>query len=110
MKFAIPLAEGKLTAHFGHSQEFALIEVEDDEIKKTEVIVPPPHEPGVLPRWLGELGANVIIAGGMGQHAISLFQERNIEVIIGAPALEPDTLVRSYLDNTLQTNTNICDH
>ena len=110
MKFAIPLAEGKLTAHFGHSQKFALIEVEDNEIKKNKVIVPPPHEPGVLPRWLGELGANVIIAGGMGQHAISLFQERNIEVIIGAPALEPETLVRSYLDNTLQTNTNICDH
>lgn len=110
MKFAIPLAEGKLTAHFGHSQKFALIEVEDNEIKKHEVIVPPPHEPGVLPRWLGELGANVIIAGGMGQHAISLFQERNIEVIIGALALEPETLVRSYLDNTLQTNTNICDH
>ena len=25
MKFAIPMAEGKLTAHFGHCQEFALI-------------------------------------------------------------------------------------
>ena len=34
MKFAIPLAEGKLTAHFGHCQEFALVEVEDNEIKK----------------------------------------------------------------------------
>ena len=30
MKFAIPLAEGKLTAHFGHCQEFALVEVEDN--------------------------------------------------------------------------------
>ena len=27
MKFAIPLANGKLTAHFGHCQEFVLIEV-----------------------------------------------------------------------------------
>jgi len=25
MKFAIPLAEGKRTAHFGHCQEFALV-------------------------------------------------------------------------------------
>ena len=39
MKFAIPLAEGKLTAHFGHCQEFALIEVEQDEITNKEVII-----------------------------------------------------------------------
>ena len=34
MKFAIPLADGKLTAHFGHCQEFAIIEVEENEITK----------------------------------------------------------------------------
>ena len=66
MKFAIPLAEGKLTAHFGHCQEFALIEVENNEIKNKETLIPPPHEPGVLPRWLHEMGTDVIIAGGMG--------------------------------------------
>ena len=38
-------------------------------------LVPPPHEPGVLPGWLHHLGADVIIAGGMGQRAISLFGE-----------------------------------
>ena len=64
MKFAIPLANGKLTAHFGHCQEFALIEVADNEIANKQIFVPPPHEPGILPRWLHELGADVIIAGG----------------------------------------------
>jgi len=44
MKFAIPLAEGKLTAHFGHCQEFAIVNVEENEIKNTEILVPPPHE------------------------------------------------------------------
>ena len=110
MKFAIPLAEGKLTAHFGHCQEFALIEVEQDEITNKEVLIPPPHEPGVLPRWLGELGANVIIAGGMGQRAISLFSENNIKVVTGAPVLEPESLVNSYLNGTLLTGNNLCDH
>ena len=47
MKFAVPLANGKLTAHFGHCQEFAIVEVEDGRIKKQETLVPPPHEPGV---------------------------------------------------------------
>jgi predicted Fe-Mo cluster-binding NifX family protein len=110
MKIAIPLANGKLTAHFGHCQEFALVEVEGNEIQKKEILVPPPHEPGVLPRWLHQLGADVIIAGGMGQRAVGLFEENGIKVVTGAPALAPEELVNSYLDNTLMTGTNLCDH
>ena len=110
MKFAIPLAEGKLTAHFGHCQEFALVEVEDNQIKNKETLVPPPHEPGVLPKWLHDLGTNVIIAGEMGARALDLFAQNNIKVIVGASALTPEELVKQYLDNTLQTGSNVCDH
>ena len=110
MKFAIPLAEGKLTAHFGHCQEFALVKVEANQIKSKETLVPPPHEPGVLPKWLHELGTNVIIAGGMGARALELFAQNNIKVIVGASALAPEELVQQYLDNSLQTGGNVCDH
>ena len=110
MKFAIPLANGKLTAHFGHCHEFALIEVAENEITDKQMLIPPPHEPGVLPGWLHHLGADVIIAGGMGQRAISLFLEQGIKVITGAPEREPEKLVNSYLDNTLMTGANVCDH
>jgi predicted Fe-Mo cluster-binding NifX family protein len=110
MKFAIPLAEGKLTAHFGHCQEFALVDVEDNEVKKTETLVPPPHEPGVLPKWLHDLGANVIIAGGMGARALDLFAQNDIKVVVGASALAPEELVKQYLDNTLKVGGNVCDH
>ncbi len=109
MKFAIPMANGKLTAHFGHCQEFALIDVENNEIKKKTVLVPPPHEPGVLPKWLAELGTNVVIAGGMGQRAITLFEQANIKVIIGAPVDIPETLVKQYLSNKLASGKNLCD-
>ena len=110
MKFAIPLAQGKLTAHFGHCQDFAIIEVENNQIKNKEILVPPAHEPGVLPRWLHELGANVIIAGGMGQRAVDLFTQNSISVVIGAPSLEPEELVKSYIENSLVTGDNICSH
>jgi predicted Fe-Mo cluster-binding NifX family protein len=110
MKFAIPLAEGKLTAHFGHCQEFALVEVEANQIKSKETLVPPPHEPGVLPKWLHDLGTNVIIAGGMGARALELFAQNNIKVVVGASALTPEELVKQYLDNSLQTGGNVCDH
>ena len=110
MKFAIPVAQGKLTAHFGHCKEFALVDVKDNQITNTKTLQPPPHEPGVLPRWLHQLGAEVIIAGGMGQRAISLFAENSIEVIVGAPTAAPEALVQEYLDKTLTTGGNVCDH
>jgi predicted Fe-Mo cluster-binding NifX family protein len=110
MKFAIPLAEGKLTAHFGHCKEFAIVDVEDNKIKNTETRVPPPHEPGVLPRWLHKQGTNVIIAGGMGARALDLFAQNGIKVLTGAPSLTPEELVQQYLENALQTGANVCDH
>ena len=110
MRFAIPLADGKLTAHFGHCQEFAMIDVEEKQIKKKEILVPPPHEPGVLPKWLHELGTNVIIAGGMGNRALTLFEQNGIHVVTGAPSLVPEELVQSYLDNSLVSGNNLCDH
>jgi len=110
MKFAIPLAEGKLTAHFGHCQEFAILDVEDNEITNKEIIIPPPHEPGVLPAWLKEMGTQVIIAGGMGNRAISLFDQAGIQVITGAPVEDPEILVKDYLKNTLVAGDNLCDH
>jgi predicted Fe-Mo cluster-binding NifX family protein len=110
MKFAIPIADGKLTAHFGHCKEFAILNVEENKITNKEIIVPPPHEPGVLPRWLKEMGAHVIIAGGMGQRAIALFDEAGIRVITGAPVEDPEILVKDYLENTLAVGNNVCDH
>ena len=109
MKIAIPLADGKLTAHFGHCREFALIEVEGNEITKKESLVPPPHEPGVLPAWLYNLGANVIIASGMGGRALNLFEQNGIKVVTGAPDGEPEVLVRSYLNNNQEATSNLGD-
>ncbi len=112
MKIAIPMADGKLCLHFGHCEQFALIEA-DPQSKKIigrKDLTPPPHEPGVLPKWLHEQGANMIIAGGMGQRAQSLFAEHGIKVVVGASGDTPDKLVISYLDGSLVSGTNVCDH
>lgn len=108
MKFAIPLAGGKLTAHFGHCKEFAILDTTDHQIKHKEIKIPPPHEPGVLPQWLAQLGVNVVIAGGMGHRAIDLFNQAGIQVITGAPVETPENLVMSYLNQTLVSGENLC--
>lgn len=112
MKIAIPLADGKLAIHFGHCERFALIDADlaGRRITGRQDIAAPPHEPGLLPPWLAEQGANLIIAGGMGQRAISLFAGHGIQVITGAPAESPEQLVEAYLAGTLQAGQNVCDH
>ena len=112
MKIAIPTANGKLCMHFGHCEVFTIIDVEPETGKFISVTkeVPPAHEPGVLPKWLAEMGASVIIAGGMGMRAQQLFTENNIKVVVGATSENPEEIVHSYLDNTLTTGNNACDH
>ena len=112
MKIAIPTANGKLAAHFGHCEQFAILEADpaSKTVLSTHHLTPPAHEPGVLPQWLHEQGANVIIAGGMGQRAQGLFAEQGIEVVVGAPAVSPEEIVAAYLDGDLETGQNLCDH
>jgi predicted Fe-Mo cluster-binding NifX family protein len=110
MKIAIPTAEGKLARHFGHCREFAFIEVNGCDASKKQMLEPPPHEPGVLPRWLHEQGVDVVIAGGMGARAVDLLSERGIKVVTGAPALSPEEIVTRYTSDTLETGANACDH
>jgi len=112
MKIAIPMADGRLCMHFGHCEQFALVEVDEagGTITGTSYLTPPAHEPGVLPRWLHEQGANVIIAGGMGQRAQSLFAQNGIKVVVGAPAEKPEDVVSAYLGGTLEVGRNVCDH
>ena len=112
MRIAIPVTDAKLSLHFGHCEEFAIVDVSEQtrEIANVAKLQPPAHEPGVLPKWLSEQKTNVIIAGGMGQRAQQLFAQNNIKVVVGASDQPPEELVSAYLNNTLEAGNNICDH
>jgi len=112
MRIAVPSSQGKLSLHFGHCDQFAIFDI-DDNIKKIinrKDASPPNHAPGALPKWLHENNVNVIIAGGMGQRAQQLFAQNDIKVVIGASGQAPEELVKAYLNDTLETGDNICDH
>ncbi len=112
MRIAMGIYDGMLCQHFGHSSEFAVIDVDQStgQIKNREDFTPPPHEPGVLPKWLSGIGVTVIIAGGMGTRAQSLFKDAQIEVVVGAESKEPEQLVAEYIKGQLVQGDNICDH
>jgi predicted Fe-Mo cluster-binding NifX family protein len=112
MRIAIPVVQGRLSPHFGHCEEFALFDVDPEkkEIVANQSLPSPEHQPGLLPQWLHEQGATIIIAGGMGGRAQDLFAQNGIHVVVGAPSEEPGSIVKAYLDNTLQAGDNVCDH
>jgi len=112
MRIAIPITNGKLSAHFGHCRQFAIIDVDSNSktIKGQELLDAPTHEPGALPRWLAGLQVELIIAGGMGQRAQQLFAQNNINVVVGATDNTPQELALQYLTGQLQSAENICDH
>ena len=91
MRIAIPLAQGKLSLHFGHCDQFAVIDVDstEKEITNTEIFNAPSHEPGALPKWLSGIQANLIITGGMGRRAQALLEQNGIEVLVGAQIAAP---------------------
>lgn len=110
IKYAIPTLNGELTAHFGHCEKFAVVEVENNKVINEDMLTPPVHQPGVYPKFLAEQGVKVIIAGGMGQHAQNLFAQNNIEVHMGVLNGSPKELVENLLSNQLKTGENLCDH
>ncbi|WP_207858021.1 NifB/NifX family molybdenum-iron cluster-binding protein [Lucifera butyrica] len=110
MKIAIPLAGGKLCAHFGHYQQFAIITVAGGKIAKQETLTPPPHAPGVIPNWVADQGCTDILVGGMGEAAQEIFRQRGIKVLCGAPSDKPENLVTLYLSGELVDAGNACDH
>jgi predicted Fe-Mo cluster-binding NifX family protein len=109
-RIAIPLEDGILCAHFGHCQQFAIFETDTNSISNEQFVTPPPHEPGLLPGWLAEKGVTDVIAGGMGQRAINLFNQQNINVFVGAQVKKPEDLAKDLLNDTLVAGANYCDH
>lgn len=109
-RIAIPVGNGILSSHFGHCQKFAIVEVENDKITNIRELTPPQHVPGLYPRWIAGFGVTDVIARGMGQQAIQLFNQQNINVFAGAPIATPKELVTDFIAGKLNLNANCCSH
>lgn len=109
-RIAIPMAGGKLSAHFGHCEAFTFVDVQDDKIIQVKSFDPPEHQPGTFPRWVAAQGATDVLAGGMGPQAVGLFNQFGINVFVGAPVKTAEELVDDFIHNRLDLSANYCDH
>jgi predicted Fe-Mo cluster-binding NifX family protein len=107
MKVAIASEGPSVSEHFGHCASFAIYEVESGKVLSKDVKPNPGHRPGYIPLFLKELGVNVIIAGGMGEHAQQLFDDNGIEVIVGIRGL-CDDVIQLFVEGKLKSTGSVC--
>lgn len=97
--------ESSVAHHFGRCPYFALVDLEDKEIKGCQVIENPffaSHQPGQVPGFIKEQGADVMISGGMGGRAIQFFSQFEIETATGAQGTVQE-VVEGYLGGALKS-------
>lgn len=104
MLIAVAQEGNMVCQHFGHCEQFALY---DTELKSMKAVANPGHEPGFLPGFIKELGADVVIAGGMGGRAQDLFTAQGIKVIVGVTASVEEAL-KKYENGELISSGSVC--
>ncbi len=107
VKIAVASENEMVTEHFGHCKNFNIFEAENNQIVKNESIPNPGHKPGFLPNFLNDMGVNVVISGGMGGGAIDIFNEKGIEVIVGASG-NAKAAAQAYLHDRLKSTGSVC--
>ncbi len=109
MKIAVSCNGSEIWPHFGHCENFMIYDIEDNKVVSSENVPNPGHKPGFLPNFLADKGVNVIIAGGMGGGAVDIFNERGVEVVVGASG-DSKAAVEAYLRGELVSTGEVCHH
>jgi len=109
MRIAIATDGDFVSAHFGRCSSYTIVEVEGNKLISKKVINNPGHQPGFLPQFLKEQGAECIVAGGMGPRAKGLFAEAGIKVVLGVTGKVED-VIKQLIEGTLKEGDSLCEH
>ena len=109
MKITVAAMGHNVAGHFGHCENFIFFDTENGKIVAENIVPNPGHKPGFLPNFLADRGCKVIISGGMGGGAVDIFNERDVEVIVGASG-DAKAAVEAYLRGELISTGEVCHH
>lgn len=109
MRIAISTDGDRVAAHFGRCEAYTIVDIDEGKVARQERIPNPGHEPGFLPGYLAERHVTCIVAGGMGPRAKMLFDERDIETIVGVSCSVKDA-VDGLCQGALTGADSLCDH
>lgn len=110
MRIALPVSNNRVAGHFGHPDHFLIFDVDAEGNGPVNRLQPPPHEHGVIPRWLLTHRAEVVLAQRMGPGARRILEEGGATVVTGLPPREPEWLVKEFLAGRLKDVPSNCGH
>ena len=109
MRVAISTDSGYVSAHFGRCPLFTIVDIENDKIVNKKFVDNPGHQPGAIPKFLHDNGAECIVCGGMGPRAQGIFEEFGIQTIVGVDG-KVDEVIDRILKGTLEGGESLCEH
>ncbi len=110
MKIAVTYENGQVFQHFGHTAYFKLYEVEDNQIRSSEVVSTNGSGHGALAEILRAQQADVLICGGIGGGAQIALAQAGIKLLGGVQG-DADAAVNALLSGNLIYNPHVqCNH
>lgn len=107
MRIAISTDGDFVSAHFGRCPSFTIVDIENGNVTKREIVDNPGHQPGFIPQFLHQKGVKCIIAGGMGMRATGFFNEFGIQTIVGISG-RIDKVIEKLEKGTLEGGESLC--
>ncbi|MDO4546062.1 MAG: NifB/NifX family molybdenum-iron cluster-binding protein [Bacillota bacterium] len=110
MKLAVTYEKGEIFQHFGHTQQFKVYEIENNEIVGSEILNAGGSGHGALAGFLKEHGVDVLICGGIGGGAKTALAEAGIK-LYGGVSGSADEAVKDCLAGKLSFDPDaMCSH
>ena len=110
MRIAVTYENGEIFQHFGHTEQFKLYDVENGEIKQTQIIDTNGQGHGALASFLVQAQADVLICGGIGGGAQAALASCGIR-LFGGVSGNADDAVQAFISGQLNYNSDVqCSH
>lgn len=108
LRLAIAVSGEEVAQHFGHCDFFQIYNIKDKKIVSEEKIINPPHQKGMLPKFLQEKQINAVITGNLGSLAVTNLEDLGIVPIRGVKGKVSDVL-KAFIDDALVSTDEICE-
>lgn len=110
MRIAVTYNNGDIFQHFGHTSQFKIYDIENNQIINEQILDTQGQGHGALATFLNEANADILICGGIGAGAQNALAQAGIKLFGGVMG-NADEAVKAYLAGTLDYNANVqCNH
>ena len=106
-RVAIPVANDKLSEHFGACSYYAIFEIDGENMERKSFELPVLTNINELPDWLEKQGISDVITHRVKKEIISLFATKKVNLFVGVPLSTPQNLIDNYLNGKLESDKNI---